>query len=61
MATITAPTPSGTTVPPSSREGAPWRPMIREVLLVCGIVSSLLYVALNVLGALRFPGYSLTS
>lgn len=32
--------------------------MTRKVLLACGIVSSLLYVAMNVLVASRWPGYS---
>jgi hypothetical protein len=31
---------------------------IRKVLLVCGIASSLLYVAATILGALRLEGYS---
>lgn len=35
--------------------------MIRKVLLVCGILSSLLYVATNVLGSLSWEGYSSTS
>ena len=35
--------------------------MARKTLLACGILSSLVYVALNVLGALRYEGYSLTS
>jgi hypothetical protein len=30
----------------------------RKVLLVCGIASSLLYVAMNVIGAIQFEGYS---
>ena len=30
-------------------------------MLVCGIVSSLLYVATDVLGGVRYPGYSFTS
>jgi hypothetical protein len=34
---------------------------VRKVLLVCGIVSSLLYVAMNIVGALQWDGYSLTS
>jgi hypothetical protein len=33
----------------------------RKLLLTCGIVSSLVYVAANVLGALRWQGYSSTS
>lgn len=32
--------------------------MTRKVLLVFGIVSSLLYVVMNILGAVRFDGYS---
>jgi len=35
--------------------------MARKVLLICGIVSSLLYVAMNVLGAMQWEGYSSTS
>jgi hypothetical protein len=35
--------------------------MGRKVLLACGILSSLLYVAANVLGARRWRDYSLTS
>jgi CubicO group peptidase (beta-lactamase class C family)/hypothetical membrane protein len=34
---------------------------IRQVLLGCGILSSLLYVATDILGGLRYPGYSFTS
>jgi hypothetical protein len=35
--------------------------MVRKVLLGCGMVSSLLYVAMNILGAIRFEGYSSVS
>jgi Protein of unknown function (DUF998) len=35
--------------------------MVRKALLVCGILSSLLYVATDILGAIRFEGYSYTS
>lgn len=35
--------------------------MVRKALLACGIVSSLLYVATDVLGGLRYEGYSFTS
>lgn len=35
--------------------------MVRKVLLLCGILSSLLYVATDILGAMRFEGYSYTS
>ena len=32
--------------------------MVRKALLVCGILSSLLYVAMNVIGAMQYEGYS---
>jgi hypothetical protein len=35
--------------------------MVRQVLLACGILSSLLYLATDVLGGLRYEGYSFTS
>ena len=35
--------------------------MVRKVLLVCGIVSSLLYVAMNIVGAMQFEGYDSAS
>ena len=35
--------------------------MARQVLLVCGIVSSVLYVATDVFGATRYKGYSYVS
>ena len=35
--------------------------MVRKVLLACGILSSLLYVATVVLAAMRWEGYSSTS
>ena len=35
--------------------------MVRQVLLVCGLLSSLLYVATDILGGLRYEGYSFTS
>jgi len=34
--------------------------MLRKILLGCGIVSSVLYVISDVIGALRYPGYSYT-
>jgi hypothetical protein len=34
--------------------------MLRRILLVCGIASSVLYVAVDVLGSLRYPGYRYT-
>ena len=34
---------------------------VRELLLVCGVLSSLLYVATDVLGGMRYEGYSFTS
>jgi len=35
--------------------------MVRQVLLACGILSSLLYVATDVLGGMRYESYSFTS
>jgi hypothetical protein len=32
--------------------------MVRKILLGCGIVSSVLYIVSDVLGTLRYPGYS---
>jgi hypothetical protein len=32
--------------------------MLRKALLICGILSSVIYVAMNILGAIRFEGYS---
>jgi hypothetical protein len=37
------------------------RSAVRRLLLVCGILSSLLYVATDVLGGMRYPGYRFTS
>jgi hypothetical protein len=34
--------------------------MVRKILLGCGIVSSVLYIAVDVLGTLRYPGYRYT-
>ena len=34
---------------------------VRRVLIVCGILSSLIYIATDVLGGLQFEGYSFTS
>jgi hypothetical protein len=34
--------------------------MVRRILLVCGVVSSVLYVVVDVLGTLRYPGYRYT-
>ena len=34
--------------------------MLRRILLVCGIVSSVLYFAVDILGTLRYPGYRYT-
>jgi hypothetical protein len=35
--------------------------VVRQALLACGILSSLLYVATDVLGGMRYEGYSFTS
>jgi hypothetical membrane protein len=37
------------------------RSIARQALLACGILSGLLYVATDVLGGLRYPGYSFNS
>ena len=37
------------------------RSMVRQAMLVCGILSSLLYAATDILGGLRYDGYSFTS
>jgi len=34
--------------------------MLRKILLICGIVSSVWYVITDVIGTLRYPGYSYT-
>jgi cytochrome bd-type quinol oxidase subunit 2 len=34
--------------------------MVRKILLTCGIVSSVLYITVDVLGSLRYPGYRYT-
>jgi len=48
---------------PATRRARPRRraPVRRETLLVCGIVSVLLYVVMNVVVALQSPGYSAVS
>lgn len=35
--------------------------MVRKVLLICGIISSLLYVTIDIFAAMRWEGYSYTS
>src|SRR6476619_469496 len=35
--------------------------MVRQLLLVCGLLSSLLYLATDIVGGLRYDGYSFTS
>jgi hypothetical protein len=32
--------------------------MVRKILLICGIVSSVWYIVTDVIGTLRYPGYS---
>ena len=34
--------------------------MVRTILLICGIVSSVLYIAFDILATLRYPGYRFT-
>lgn len=52
---------SATTVPSAAQASARSRMRVRTAMLLCGIVSALLYVGINFLGALQFPGYSLMS
>ena len=33
-------------------------PMLRKVLLACGLVGPLCWIAMDVVGSLRYPGYS---
>jgi hypothetical protein len=47
--------------PLSIKVNPPFNQTFRKALLVCGILSSLVYVAANIFGALRWEGYSLTS
>ena len=35
--------------------------MLRKVLLICGIASSILYVAADILGAMQWEGYGYAS
>ena len=41
--------------------GAPRRTVVRQLLLGCGIASSVLYLLMNVVAPLRYPGYSALS
>jgi hypothetical membrane protein len=34
--------------------------MVRKILLGCGIVASVLYIVSDIIGTLRYPGYSYT-
>src|SRR5678815_2963304 len=47
----------GPTIAPPVRS----RSRARQVLLACGVLSSLLYITTDILGGLRYPGYSFTS
>ena len=57
MTTIETPRAQGPTLTRPARSGE----RVRWVLLACGIVSSLVYGATDVLGGLLFDGYSFTS
>ena len=46
---------------PSTVQRAPETSALQVALLVAGILSSLLYVATDVVGGLQYPGYSFTS
>lgn len=56
---MTAATAPGRAEPPRPREET--HSALREVLLACGILSSLIYVAVNIVGAARWEGYNSTS
>ncbi len=47
---------AGTSIPGQSAERSNW--IAERILLACGILSSLFYVATTVLGAMRWQGYS---
>jgi hypothetical membrane protein len=34
--------------------------MVQRILLICGIVSSVLYIAVDILATVRYPGYRYT-
>jgi CubicO group peptidase (beta-lactamase class C family) len=57
MATIGTTQTRGRTTAQPVRSGS----RLRQALLLCGILSSLLYVATDVLGGMRYSGYSFTS
>lgn len=40
---------------------APPRSMLRKALLACGVISSLLYIGTDIMGGLRYEGYSFIS
>jgi hypothetical membrane protein len=42
-------------------QAAPSRSIVRQALLVCGLLSSLLYIATDILGGLGYDGYSFTA
>jgi len=48
-------------VPSLSAGHRDWSAIVRSVLLVCGILSSLVYVAANVFAGMRWQGYSFAS
>lgn len=56
--TITGTTQGGSRAPVRPPRG---RGRVRQILLACGVLSSLLYVATDILGGLRYPGYSFAS
>ena len=50
-------TPARQATAPATRSGS----ALRQVLLVCGLLSSLLYVTTDILGGLQYEGYSFLS
>lgn len=45
-------------LPQTLRHTVERRPTVRKILLGCGVISSVLYIAADIIGALRYPGYS---
>jgi hypothetical protein len=48
-------------IPESTGNALPGSKALRDILLACGVLSSLAYIAANVLGAVRWEGFSSTS
>jgi hypothetical protein len=58
---ITSPSPTNGQAPLTIRSKSTVNDTLRKVLIGCGIISSLLYIAMNIIGAMFFDGYSSVS